>query len=1116
MPEPAETFRFDVAFSFAGPHREKVRTIAELVAAKLGRERVFYDEWYEHEILGDETGALLQRFYHERSLMVVADLSDEYAGRPWCRAEASAIRALRFDLDPARDETGRLRLLNVKLGDGSVPGVFTTTAYLEGIAKTAEQCAELILKRHALLVQRMSAPALLASESQAPAPHAARGMDIGKAPANTTLPLEWLRRTGVYVAHFTAYFIGGAALGEVVKKIFLSGGGDTMPGPAIWFAAAALALSLFFLLAFNIIPPILHAREKRLKPVPDDRIDREYFTTKPREHDPHGFFAHGYDAFLEWAAVPVASILHLTGLSGSGKSSLLSAFLAPRLAEAKPRTHLVILRSYTDPLVAMKEALVQFWKKKPDDYDSLPPLEALRRAAARLPAGERLLVAFDQFEEFFILRATATEGTAGGAPLIVPIADLAPLREFFNDFRAEPPHNATLLLSYREDHRGLMEPLGLPTRREGEDWRSVEPLGFAEAADFLGKCPGLPIPEERMSSVLREAARQEGGHVVMRPIVANILGIVLARMAGHPTLWRRSGDLLRSYVRDCLAGPLEKERAAALRELLTDFHTARPRAVEEIAGKTGLAPSTLNDQFGHLELAGLVRCLNDEEGTPARRVWQIAHDFIATLTERVLDAMHRTLWHAVKPWLGPASFALWLLVGLGAWPWVEKHRAIAELANVGLSWNEKEHEVSVSDWGQEHLRSLDGTQRALRHLRPRTLTLIGCRALHDVHGLSGLTSLERLDFSFCDALQNVDGLAGLSSLLALNLSQCSKLESVDGLTGLNSLLALDLSNCSALKSVDFLNELTSLRLLKLIRCSALENVDVLKTLTSLQLLYLSRCSALKSVDIFKRMTLLQTLDLTDCDALQNVNGLENLISLQVLDLSECDTLQNVDDLKRLTSLKALNLKGCDALGNVNGIENLTSLQVLDLSNCGALQNIAGLEKLSSLRSLDLSSCRKLKNVDDLQGLTSLGLLKLEDCTVLRNVDMLRGLTSLRGLDLSGCNALLDVHGLQGLTSLRALDLHNCGALQDINGLKGLEKLEWLSLFGDQRIPLESSTMLGKSLPKCRIIIRSEDASNSPIHLMYIKEIAEPFFPPQQFLRDFAYAMRRSLGKSKSN
>jgi hypothetical protein len=54
-------YRFEVAFSFAGPHREKVRAIAELVAAEFGREKVFFGEWYEHEILGSDMDVQLER-----------------------------------------------------------------------------------------------------------------------------------------------------------------------------------------------------------------------------------------------------------------------------------------------------------------------------------------------------------------------------------------------------------------------------------------------------------------------------------------------------------------------------------------------------------------------------------------------------------------------------------------------------------------------------------------------------------------------------------------------------------------------------------------------------------------------------------------------------------------------------------------------------------------------------------------------------------------------------------------------------------------------------------------------------------------------------------------------
>jgi hypothetical protein len=166
MSKPIENFRFDVAFSFAGPNRDKVRAIAKLVAASIGEERVFFDEWYEHEILGDEMDVLLQRFYHDQSLLVVADVSEEYADRKWTQAEARAIRALRFDIDPARDETQRLRLLNARFGPGKVPGVFETTGYLDGINKTPDECANLIVKRLTLLRERLALGQLVTTAAQ--------------------------------------------------------------------------------------------------------------------------------------------------------------------------------------------------------------------------------------------------------------------------------------------------------------------------------------------------------------------------------------------------------------------------------------------------------------------------------------------------------------------------------------------------------------------------------------------------------------------------------------------------------------------------------------------------------------------------------------------------------------------------------------------------------------------------------------------------------------------------------------------------------------------------------------------------------------------------------------
>jgi hypothetical protein len=164
MPDsPANTgYRFEVALSFAGPHRDKVRAIAERLSESIdpgledrSQGRVFFDEWFQHEILGSDMDVLLQRFYHEQSLMVVADLSEDYADRPWTQAEARAIRSLRMKLDPARDETARLRLLNVRFGPGEVPGVFNTEGWLDGINLSAEEIANVILKRRELLWERL-------------------------------------------------------------------------------------------------------------------------------------------------------------------------------------------------------------------------------------------------------------------------------------------------------------------------------------------------------------------------------------------------------------------------------------------------------------------------------------------------------------------------------------------------------------------------------------------------------------------------------------------------------------------------------------------------------------------------------------------------------------------------------------------------------------------------------------------------------------------------------------------------------------------------------------------------------------------------------------------------
>ena len=88
-----ERRRFAIAVSFPGEHRRFVRNVVNRLAEVLGRDRVFYDEWYESELVGMDGDLKLRRFYREQSEMVVPFFSEHY-DKPWCEIEWHAIRAM--------------------------------------------------------------------------------------------------------------------------------------------------------------------------------------------------------------------------------------------------------------------------------------------------------------------------------------------------------------------------------------------------------------------------------------------------------------------------------------------------------------------------------------------------------------------------------------------------------------------------------------------------------------------------------------------------------------------------------------------------------------------------------------------------------------------------------------------------------------------------------------------------------------------------------------------------------------------------------------------------------------------------------------------------------------
>lgn len=144
-----EDYRFEVALSFAGDNkRDKVRAVARILSAELGPGCVFFDEWFEAEIAGNDAQVLLQKFYGEKTRVVVACVCQRYNEKPWPKAEWRAIQALEFECqDAGTANLKRMRFLQLRFGDGDVDGLFKTAFVPDVRDREPRAIADLILER---------------------------------------------------------------------------------------------------------------------------------------------------------------------------------------------------------------------------------------------------------------------------------------------------------------------------------------------------------------------------------------------------------------------------------------------------------------------------------------------------------------------------------------------------------------------------------------------------------------------------------------------------------------------------------------------------------------------------------------------------------------------------------------------------------------------------------------------------------------------------------------------------------------------------------------------------------------------------------------------------------
>jgi hypothetical protein len=604
----------------------------------------------------------------------------------------------------------------------------------------------------------------------------------------------------------------------------------------------------------------------RIGPYLDTAEDRAKFDRADRIHE----------KVLEWIKRAATTPLYLTGDSGSGKSSVLNAYVLPELRGAG--WTIVEARAWQDPEAALSEAIAKLAAAKKWKLAEAKNLRGLTEALAKRADGG-LLLALDQFEEFVILADSERQKA---------------FTALIDDLRAQPIRNLKLLLVLRSDYKTAIDELGLPLLRQGENWQEVGRFTTAAGMKFMARS-GLALQPEALDRVATSASELDDSPAMIRPITLNVVGHVLAQgRAAAPSL--NASQLVRRYIEQSVEQPAIRAIAPrVLKELVTEQGTKWPRKEQELVEQTHLRPAEVRAVMNGLWAAALARPLDAAQG-----VWELSHDFVARAVSRYLGRQRLDRPALARAFAAPALFAVMAAAIAGAILWNANaaERLRAQLADFGIEVSEDEREATSGprfkedNWAKAGL--LLGKLTSLQSLD------LSSTSIEDFTPLKGLTTLQSLDLS-TTKVADLAALKGLTALRSLNLggTPVTDLAPLKGLTALQSL------NLSGTKVADLapLEGLTALQSLDLAG-TRVTDLAPLKGLTALKSLSLTG-THVADLGPLKDLTALPSLDLSDMQVtdLAPLKGLTTLQSLVLLNTKVTD----LAPLKGLTALQSLSL-----------------------------------------------------------------------------------------------------------------------------------------------------------------------------------------------------------------
>jgi hypothetical protein len=411
-----------------------------------------------------------------------------------------------------------------------------------------------------------------------------------------------------------------------------------------WVRLGLVISPLVLAFFVHTLPALLDSyRRRRLGEIKGE-LKPGYFRLSPRK-EVQGFsrLDNKHQEILEWLTKPQSSVMYLTGLSGSGKSSLLTAWVIPKLEEQDSPVLTLQVRGFQDPAAQLEREIRTrgiIWQRPPAGDSNLRSL--LERACKQIKP-LRLLIVFDQFEEFVVLQNHS---------------DQERFESWLNSIVQDPIDGLTVLLVLRSDYVGMLEDLNVPKLVQMRNWKDVPPFTESAAYRFIAGS-GLTFADELLKKVLQEAAEVEETKGLIRPVTINLCGLVLERFHDRLPRGFRPGTLLRGFLQETVFLSKIREISPKILPLLVSGNlTKRPRAITDLAREAMLPENVVRGCLRMLGMPdrGIVRPIDEREET-----WEIAHDFLVPLLDSILTRRQISFWRRLRPWMPWLSAATLLI-----------------------------------------------------------------------------------------------------------------------------------------------------------------------------------------------------------------------------------------------------------------------------------------------------------------------------------------------------------------------------------------------------------------------------------------------------------------------